>query len=174
MQTTKIYNKRKILKGDNGGERIKTWTEKEVQTLRVNYNKLTNDELQNLFPNKTPLAIYKKAYKLGMRKDKNIEYLNRVNGRKHIYKPQYNKKGYKMIWKPEHHRANKLNGYVMEHIVIWEEAHKMLVPDGYVIHHINENKLDNSISNLQLMKFGEHTAYHNHKRYIERKNKQCQ
>lgn len=149
---------------------MKTWTEKEIQVLRENYNKLTNEELQKLFPNKTPIAIYKKAYNLGIRKDKNIEHLNRVNSRKHIYKPQYNKKGYKMIWKPEHHRANKPSGYVMEHIVIWEEAHKMPVPDGYVVHHINGNKLDNSIENLQLMEFGEHTAYHNHKRYLERKS----
>lgn len=35
------------------------------------------------------------------------------------------------------------------------------IPNGYVIHHINENKLDNRVSNLICMSRDEHITYHN-------------
>lgn len=50
--------------------------------MKENYNKLPNEELYKLFPSKTPTAIYKKAYKLGLRKEREIEFLNRSEARK--------------------------------------------------------------------------------------------
>lgn len=52
---------------------------------------------------------------------------------------------------------------VPEHWYIWIKHNKMIVPKYYVIHHINENKTDNRIKNLQLMKRGEHTRLHRKK-----------
>ena len=154
---------------------MKTWTKSETDALLENYNLVSNDKLYIFIPNKTPLAIYKKAYKLGLRKSKEIEFINRSisksrenasnwNGGKYI-----TKKGYRMVLIPGHHRADK-RGHVLEHIVVWENANNLKVPDGYVIHHINENKLDNRPINLKLMKFGEHTAYHNKKRKEDKQN----
>lgn len=57
---------------------------------------------------------------------------------------------YWAIHNPEHHRADK-DGYVMEHIVIWEEAHHQLLPKGWVIHHLNGIKDDNRPKNLLAM-----------------------
>ena len=37
-----------------------------------------------------------------------------------------------------------------------------------VVHHINGNKLDNSIENLTIIQFGEHSAYHNNNRKYKR------
>ena len=54
---------------------------------------------------------------------------------------------YWLILKPGHHRA-EYNGYVMEHIVIWEEANNKLLPDGWLIHHLNGITDDNRPSNL--------------------------
>lgn len=34
------------------------------------------------------------------------------------------------------------------------------IPDGYIVHHINEDKLDNTIENLQLMSSKDHKIYH--------------
>ena len=34
------------------------------------------------------------------------------------------------------------------------------IPDGYIVHHKNENRADNCILNLQLMKKGEHSTHH--------------
>lgn len=45
------------------------------------------------------------------------------------------------------------------HRLIWEE-HYGEIPEGYVIHHKNENPQDNSISNLELMERGKHVSLH--------------
>ena len=45
------------------------------------------------------------------------------------------------------------------HRLIFEDFYGE-IPEGYVIHHKDENKTNNCIMNLQLMKFGEHTRMH--------------
>lgn len=61
---------------------MKTWSQKEVSDLLDNYNKVDNESLQKMFPSKSKLAIYKKAYKLGLRKSPEIEFLNRSAAKK--------------------------------------------------------------------------------------------
>lgn len=45
------------------------------------------------------------------------------------------------------------------HIAVWIEAFGE-IPEGYCIHHINHNKLDNAIENLMLMTKSEHHKLH--------------
>ena len=47
------------------------------------------------------------------------------------------------------------------HRLIWEDHYKLSVPKGYVIHHINHNKQDNHISNLQCVYEPLHLKHHN-------------
>lgn len=63
-------------------------------------------------------------------------------------------------WKGTRRGGN--GSHAREHHVVYCEANNLtFVPDGCVVHHINHNKLDNRLENLQLMSNGEHTRYHN-------------
>ena len=46
------------------------------------------------------------------------------------------------------------------HRLIWEDHYGKSVPKGYVIHHINHDKTDNRIQNLQCVKDENHKRYH--------------
>lgn len=154
------------------------WTNEETTLLSNNYNCLSNEELIKLFPNRTLLAIYKKARTLGMYKAKDLVYLNRSLARKGEKGSKWNggvsktKKGYKLIKMPEHERADS-KGYVLEHILVFERETGIKVPKNCCIHHLNGNKNDNRIENLCLMLTSAHTTYHNLGRKLsaETKNK---
>lgn len=145
------------------------WTEDEIRTLKDNYNLVTNEVLAKMLPEKSALAIYKKALSLGMKKDKAISFQNRSIARKGEKSSSWKggvlstTKGYKCVMMPRHHRANS-RGYVLEHILVFEKATGISVPKNCCIHHINGNKQDNRIENLCLMLTTAHTAFHNKNR----------
>ena len=61
------------------------------------------------------------------------------------------------------HITSKKEGYHHQklHRLIWEK-HNGPIPKNHVIHHIDGDKLNNDINNLQCMEFGEHSTYHNY------------
>lgn len=68
--------------------------------------------------------------------------------------------GYIAIYKPNHKFASK-KGYVMEHILVYEQANNCIVDrTKYCIHHINGIRSDNRVENLRLMTHSEHMSYH--------------
>lgn len=167
---------------------MKTWSQEEVEILATNYNRVSNAKLCDLLPAKTPLAIYKKAYKLGLRKSPEIEFLNRSEVRKGEKASNWNggtkttRHGYRQILCPDHPRSDS-NGYVMEHILIWEKETGVPVPVNCCIHHLNGNKSDNRIQNLCMMQHAAHTVFHHtgskrseetRKKISERKKKYAQ
>ena len=139
---------------------MRKWTNDELILLKENFSKMSNSDIVKIFSNRSLVSIYKKAWKMGLKRNEEIMFQHRSQGRVWIHKSRKNKKGYVLIYNPKHHRADS-NGRVFEHIVVWENYYKKEIPDGYVIHHINGIKDDNRIENLKLMRSGEHTAFHN-------------
>ncbi len=48
-----------------------------------------------------------------------------------------------------------------EHIIMWERGHGKELPEGWVIHHVNEKRHDNRLENLLAMPRGDHMIFHN-------------
>ncbi|MEI8129497.1 MAG: HNH endonuclease [bacterium] len=77
---------------------------------------------------------------------------------------------------PNHPKAIKY-GYVLEHRVIVENNLNRILNDDEVIHHINENKKDNRIENLEVTSKSEHTSHHGKQKgrlYLKLKCPWCQ
>jgi hypothetical protein len=157
---------------------MKTWTSEETAILVENYNKVSNTELLALIPAKSARGIYKKAYKMGLRKTPEITFKNRSEARRGEKSASWNggkrmtRNGYRQLLMPGHPRADS-TGYVMEHIIVWEKASGMQLPHNCCIHHLNGNKSDNRIENLCVMLHSAHTVFHHTgaKRSAETRNK---
>jgi hypothetical protein len=59
-------------------------------------------------------------------------------------------KGYVEVWNPTHPMAQK-SGYMMEHRLIMAEHLGRLLLPSEVVHHKNNDKTDNRITNLELL-----------------------
>jgi hypothetical protein len=68
-------------------------------------------------------------------------------------------KGYIVEYHPDHPRSDK-RGFVFAHIVAFEKYTGITVPEGYVVHHVNGKKTDNSPQNLVMMTREDHTILH--------------
>lgn len=64
--------------------------------------------------------------------------------------------GYWVVLNREHPRCFA-SGYVLEHIVLWEQAHGESLPQGMIIHHLNGVKTDNRPVNLVALTSRKHS-----------------
>ena len=56
------------------------------------------------------------------------------------------------------------NGYAYEHLIVWVSAGRSKPPSGHLLHHINEQRQDNRLDNLEKKSRGEHNNLHNTER----------
>lgn len=68
-------------------------------------------------------------------------------------------RGYIYVRKPDHHFADT-DGYVRKHRLIYEKYHKCCLLRWVHIHHINGNRQDNRIKNLQPVSNSQHGQLH--------------
>lgn len=73
------------------------------------------------------------------------------------------KAGYIRIYFPDHPKSDAY-GYILEHDLIMECYIGRWLKENEVVHHINGDRKDNRLKNLQLMTRSEHTKLHRNKR----------
>jgi len=73
------------------------------------------------------------------------------------------KDGYRVIYKPEHPNAMK-KGYILEHRFVLSEHIGRPLTKKEMVHHINGDKQDNRIKNLELCLRSEHIKNHHMKK----------
>ena len=66
---------------------------------------------------------------------------------------------YNFIWNPNHPNSNSDN-YVYEHVLIMSNFIGRPLKKGEIVHHIDGNRQNNNINNLQLMTNKEHMRLH--------------
>lgn len=75
-------------------------------------------------------------------------------------KERVDRNGYWFVCMPDHPRASAAQGYVGEHTLVMELAIGRHLADDEVVHHINRDRKDNRLENLQLMTDSEHKSLH--------------
>ncbi len=143
------------------------WTEKETLQLKHLWPKASRTELEKALPSRTLHSMQGKASRMGFKKDNTGR--NEDGTFKRIRKPfsldnfndgYVDNRGRFRVWLPEHPRAYE-SGYVLRSIITYELYHGISVPKENDIHHKDENRLNDSKENLEMMTHGEHSAMSN-------------
>lgn len=146
------------------------WRQEEINTLYELYPYMRAIDLAKEM-NRSMVAIQKKAFNLGLKKDPASHFQIRSNAHRGSNSGNFkgyrrkSSKGYIVLYKPGNESATK-DGLIMEHRYVMEQHIGRALRQGEVVHHINGIKSDNRIENLMLMKAGEHSALHNRERVM--------
>ena len=146
-----------------GRERVKTGlTRKKLFDLFISQKKSISEITEEL--NLSRKVVITRLKWFGIKAEERPKNSN--TKKRHLFEKgsawkggiKHRKNSYNAVLKPNHPRANK-DGYVQEHILVWEKHYKKELPKGWVIHHLNGIKNDNHIENLLAMIQKKHNSW---------------
>jgi len=143
------------------------WSAKQLEYLRLHYPSERAEDIGAAI-GKTKGSVQHKAHRLNIHKDKagffdaRSKAMRGENSGNFKGYRRKTKKGYVALYKPDHPSAG-IDGLVLEHRYIMENALGFQLPDSFDVHHINGKKDDNRIENLVVMTHKAHTILHNRK-----------
>lgn len=149
----------------------KKWTEKEKEYLRNGFNDGVPDDVMASILGRTHNSIKVMRRKMNITGDHNARRLSakaragmakkRKGSESHSWKGgrRVTTNGYIEIHMPKHHRARG-NGYVFEHIVVAEEKIGRTLDAGECVHHVDDDKTNNSPENIIVIERASHSAQH--------------
>ncbi|MDB5448069.1 MAG: hypothetical protein JWQ97_3386 [Phenylobacterium sp.] len=71
-----------------------------------------------------------------------------------------NEDGYVKLRVGKEHPLADPNGYAYEHLLVWVSAGNPKPPRGFTLHHKDEVKANNRLSNLELLRRADHGRHH--------------
>lgn len=83
-------------------------------------------------------------------------------------KPKRRANGYALVYMPDHPRCMKegnWDGYIYEHRFVAEELVGRLLNENDIVHHIDGDRTNNSLDNLEVTTRSTHSESHNLDRY---------
>lgn len=125
-------------------------TPKMVGTyIRKNYSSVSRKERHKRNVAKSKVGTLNPMY--GNTGDKHPRYIGRT--------PDC--KGYMMVLKPEWYTGRKGSKHIFEHHAVVAEALGLTaIPQGYHVHHCDQDKMNNSFDNLVLLTASDHLRLH--------------
>lgn len=127
--------------------------------IKANTSKRSILRLMNEY--NIPRRSYSEASRLALAKGRKVKGI----GGKGAENPQWRggrfkvTGGYIRVYCPNHPRVkNYVHPYLYEHILVWEQTHNQLLPNGWAVHHLNGITDDNCPENLVALPAKKHSA----------------
>lgn len=137
----------------------KFWTDKEIDVIKTYYPEWGVKKCKEFLPNRAETSIAKKAQDLGV-KCNLIKQRQNLGLRTHDMPKGFYicQQGY-YVYTP----TGKTEDRILYHRYVMEQHLGRKLRSDEIVHHRDENKLNNDISNLEVMDRAQH-AYHHHKK----------
>ena len=140
------------------------WPESDIEKLKKLYPYVKNTVIAKVL-NRSSASIEKKASRLGLEKDRDVQSATRSLDREGDKSPSWKggkkitSKGYTLVLDKDNPDSDK-SGYIMEHRKVMSKYLCRRLTEDEAVHHINGDKSDNRIENLELTNWSDHTIHH--------------
>lgn len=154
IRNAKTKQKLKVWQDKYGCKFVFLYSDNGGRAKGKSYQKLIRETINNAFKPENHIDVFNYEDKYSF----NPQNPYQVYSKKYckMLKVSYNKDGYPFVqlWKDR-----KFKTYYL-HRMVFQSINRITIPEGYQLHHINEERKDPQYQNLKLMKKEQHLKYH--------------